>query len=145
MCATRGVVLLAVLITVAPACAKERPQMLSQAESDYARQVLRAVRENDVAWIGSNITYPICGTNPAGKPKRSESRADFLNVAPILLSAEFRQAVKLAEERELLKNWRGVGVAGGLIWFDYVAGGYRIVRANAPSVVDCEGHSGVGE
>lgn len=132
---------------LAPACAKEKEEssLLTSEEADYAHTVIRAIENNDVAWLGSNLTYPICLTTSNANLKRAASQGDFADLAPGLLSKSFRQSVSHGKSKVPIKNWRGVGLAGGLVWFDDVAGGHQILRMNAPGVVDCDGYSGVGE
>lgn len=128
------------------ACAQDPTAAgMTQSEAEYSTAILRAVDDSDREWLAENLAYPLCVEDESDGQRKVENLADFKAISPRVLTDSFLRSVRHAWAKAPVKNWRGVGLAGGLIWFDYVAGGYRIIRANAPGIVDCDGYSGVGE
>lgn len=87
----------------------------------FLSEVMTAVEAKDARWLAAHAALPmIVGTGSDQRVVRSN--AEFASIMAGLLTAERWAAMKAAAHRPLFKNWRGMMLGDGVLWFDSFAG-----------------------
>ncbi len=120
----------------------EAAEMYPVKPSDKAffDQVRKAVLTDDVEWLSRALSsYPFTVKLKAGQIKL-KNEADLKKHAPAILTAKLKEVVRNQSPDSLFKNWQGVMVGSGEIWFSEIGKTnenklvwvYRITAINLP-------------
>jgi len=89
---------------------------ITAADKEFLSDLNKAVRGEDAKWIADHISYPITAKIDGQKQAITDGQKFIANYANI-----FNEKVRLALESQqpdaLFKNWRGVRVGNGEMWF----------------------------
>jgi hypothetical protein len=108
---------------------------VTSADRSFFEQIKRAVMTNDVEWLSGSIRYPLKVNFKSGS-LMLENKEDFKKHSAAVLTGHLRSAVQNQSFDSLFKNWQGVMVGHGVIWFEQTKGKndkdfvYRIVGMN---------------
>jgi hypothetical protein len=89
---------------------------ITAADQKFLAEVVDAIHKKDVVWLAGHMAYPISVT-VSNRTYVVKSQKEF---APILsrgLTDRIRTQIADAAKAPLFKNWQGVMVGDGLLWF----------------------------
>jgi hypothetical protein len=128
----------ALLLIAIPASAGSAQIRLAQvdapAKADVVRELQRAVRENDRAWLAARIRYPLRYHGRTVAVIRN--RDDFLRGYDSFVSDRLRTAILTQDPERFFENWQGIMVGDGTpnVWLRERGEGnalrYEIVTIN---------------
>jgi hypothetical protein len=108
---------------------------ISGADKEFFAKLQRAVLMEDIDWLSKVISYPIILRTAKGKINIG-SEAELKQNAVVFFIPPLKSAVRNQSGDSLFKNWQGVRVANGLMWFSEVEEKgrwvYRITAINLP-------------
>jgi hypothetical protein len=123
-----GLLLLAIAGGVAPA------QTDAPAKPAAVRDLQRAVRDHDRAWLADHIRYPLRYHGRTVAVIRN--RSDFLRNYDSVISDRLRNAILIQDPERVFENWQGMMVGDGThnMWLresgEGEAARYEIVTIN---------------
>lgn len=112
---------------------------VTAADKAFFKQVRKAVLTNDIKWLSEAVSYPL--VLKTGKTEyKLKNKEDFAARAPLILTSHLKTTVQSQSPDSLFKNWQGVMIGNGEIWFSEVAEttakektwAHRITRVNLP-------------
>lgn len=108
--------LAAALLLFAVAGGDTRAQTDVPAKPAVVRDLQRALRDHDRAWVADRIRYPLRYHGRSVAVIRN--RSDFLRNYDNLVSDRLRGAVLMQDPERVFENWQGVMVGDGMhnIW-----------------------------
>lgn len=128
----------ALLLIAIPASVGSAQTRLAQvdapAKADVVRELQRAVRENDRAWLAARIRYPLRYHGRTVAVIRN--RDDFLRGYESFVSDRLRTAILTQDPERFFENWQGIMVGDGThnVWLRERGEGnalrYEIVTIN---------------
>ena len=90
---------------------------VSTADKAFFERVRKAVLEDDVEWLSQAlVSYPFTVGLEAGQIKL-KSEKDLKKHAKTIFNAKLKEAVRNQSPDTLFKNWQGVMIGNGVIWF----------------------------
>ncbi|MHB8746298.1 MAG: hypothetical protein ACYC7I_07180 [Gammaproteobacteria bacterium] len=102
------------------AIADQREGMaLTKADQAFFSQLSYAVSRNNKEWIADHVSFPLT-TKINGEKRTFKNREEFLTEYEIIIDSKVKRAVTLQQPNALFKNWRGLMVGNGEIWFTAV-------------------------
>ncbi len=136
---TAKLTILAVLWFCAAMHAEVEMYPVKPSDRVFFGQIKKAVLEDDVAWLSEAVSYPITLKTDKGALKLANKK-DIEAKAALIFTEHFKTAVKNQSTNALFKNWQGVMIGRGEIWFSEViektksgeATVYRIIAINLP-------------
>lgn len=87
---------------------------------EYLTVIMAAVERSDLAWIASEISYPILVTSDDRQVK-IETAKDFLRIAQPRFTDELKGKLLAASKEPLFTNWQGSMIGDGILWFEGLA------------------------
>lgn len=82
----------------------------------FLERIQKAVLTNDVEWLSGVVSYPIVlKQNDKGITLKNSD--DFKKYSASILTPYLKSAVQNQSPDSLFKNWRGVMIGNGVIWF----------------------------
>ena len=89
---------------------------VTSADKAFLSDVLAAVEKKDAAWIASHTLLPVAVGS--GKERRIvKSEKEFRAIVARSLSPELTRQMRADAKDPLFKNWRGVMLGNGILWF----------------------------
>jgi hypothetical protein len=89
---------------------------VTAADKAFLEDVLVAVEKMDAAWIASHTLLPVAVGS--GKERRIvKSEKEFRRVVTRALAPEIAKRMRTDSKEPLFKNWRGVMLGDGILWF----------------------------
>ncbi len=136
---TAATALLIVLFTARPSPAGTDLYPVTASEEAFFEQVRKAVLADDIERLSEVVSFPIVLRSGEQEVKIKDKR-DFKEHAALILTTRLKSVVQNQSSGSLFKNWRGVMIGNGEIWFSEVgvkngkADGlswvYRIIAVN---------------
>jgi hypothetical protein len=112
-----------VLLLISFACTirAERREGCTINASDKAffEQIRNAILKDDIDWLANSITYPIV-LRPNGRKIAVSNKRDLKKRAKLILNEHLKSLVSTQYPDTLFKNWQGVMIGDGEIWFSEV-------------------------
>jgi len=107
---------------------------ISAADKDFFGKIRTAILGDDAEWLSKAISYPIV---IKGNLKLKNTN-DLKQHADLVFSRRIKSAVRKQSPDALFKNWQGIMIGDGEIWFAKVAENtekgeqwvYRIIAIN---------------
>lgn len=112
------VVLLLGWLTFGPASANAA-DAVSAADREFLAAVVAAVSRKDAAWIVSHSNQPMADTTHGDR--RVLSAREYRRLVTATLTDPFGARFAAAAREEPFKNYRGVMIGDGLLWFTEIA------------------------
>ncbi len=91
-------------------------QKLTIDDKMFFLQLKHALESNDRAWIANHISLPLNITID-GKRRMITTRQEILDKFELIFNKRVRDAIESQHVDNLFKNWRGIMVGRGEIWF----------------------------
>lgn len=91
---------------------------VTAADRKFLAEVLAAVESKDAAWIAEHTSLPI--TLIADGGRHLAEKEEFASAVARSLTPELQTRLRSEGKKELFKNWRGVMVGDGIVWFEQV-------------------------
>lgn len=88
-------------------------------DKTFLEQIQKAVSTNDVEWLSEVVSYPLT-LKQHDKNITLKNSSDFKKYSASILTPYLKSAVQNQSPDSLFKNWRGVMIGGGVIWFSAV-------------------------
>ena len=85
----------------------------------FCEQIKKAVLTNNVEWLSGVVSYPL-SFKQNGKRITLENSGEFKKHSASILTPYLKSAVQSQSSDSLFKNWRGVMIGRGVIWFSAV-------------------------
>lgn len=112
---------------------------VTAADKAFFEQIRKAILTEDVKWFSEAIGYPIVLRTSSGEIKLKDKR-DFKEHSALVFNARLKSTVRKQSPDSLFKNWQGVMIGNGEIWFSEVGEKtntgtvwvYRIIGINLP-------------
>ena len=89
---------------------------ITEADKKFLAEVLDAIHKKDVAWIAGHMSYPLSVT-VSNRTYIVKSQKEFAPILSRELTDSIRTKIADAAKEPLFKNWQGVMVGDGLLWF----------------------------
>jgi hypothetical protein len=113
---------------------------VSPSDQAFFKQAQRAVLTDDVEWLSRALSnYPFTVKLKAGQIKL-KNKEDLKKHAKTIFNAKLKDAIRNQSSNSLFKNWQGVMIGDGEIWFSEIgqtnehgtAWVQRIIAINVP-------------
>ncbi len=89
---------------------------VTSADKAFLLDVLAAVEKRDAAWIARHTLLPVAVGS--GKKRRIvRSEIDFRKILERSISLDLAKRMQADAKDPLFKNWRGVMLGDGILWF----------------------------
>jgi len=89
---------------------------VTPADKAFLADVLAAVEKKDAAWIASHTLLPVAVGS--GKERRVvKSEKEFRRIVARAITPEIAERMRADAKEPLFKNWRGVMLGDGILWF----------------------------
>jgi hypothetical protein len=135
------IVLLAFLLADSPVTRGANMYPITKRDKAFFEDMRKAILADDMNWLSTNlVTYPFdCGV---GKSKIIlRSKKDLRKHASRIFDAALKATVRNQSPDSLFKNWQGVMVGNGEIWFSELGDDkdgktvwtYSIIAINVPN------------
>jgi hypothetical protein len=113
--------------------------VLNKKDKAYFIAIRDAIARDDRDWLASQATLVLCSLH--GHHVVLETKKQILRHYDEIINAYVRDAVKKQNPDDLFKNWGGIMVGRGAIWFDRISDGnvnedlwpYHIITINNES------------
>jgi hypothetical protein len=112
-----SVVLLGSCVIFAPP-AKAAPGDVTEADRKFLAEVVAAVSRKDAAWIVMHSNLPMALV--AGDKRRILEKEEYTRLVSQALTDSFCARFQSEAKKDLFKNWRGVMIGDGILWFTQV-------------------------
>ena len=89
---------------------------VTEADKQFLSQVSDAVKRQDVDWIAGHMAYPLSVTSSKGK-RVVKTKEEFATIVKRELTASVRAKIAAGSKKLLFKNWQGVMIGDGVLWF----------------------------
>jgi hypothetical protein len=89
---------------------------ITKADKKFLAEVVKAVRKKDVRWISQHMVYPLSVTT-SNKTRLVETEKEFGEILSRELTDSVLAKMANAAKQPGFKNWRGVMIGDGLLWF----------------------------
>jgi len=93
--------------------------LVTPGDKSFYEKIKKAVLTNDVEWLSEVISYPI-ELKQDGKNVTLNSSSDFKKYSASFLTPYLKSAVQSQSPDSLFKNWQGVMIGNGAVWFSSV-------------------------
>jgi hypothetical protein len=122
------------IVFAATACRAERlGQALTPSDMAFFADIKRAVQARDIDWVVDHVSFPLPVSEGDVRIRVADAAALRTRYDEIF-DSEVTQAIGAESAERLFKNWRGIMVADGILWFEAVGLGemprYYIVAIN---------------
>lgn len=94
-----------------------RAYEVTDTDRNFLAAVVNAVESRDARWIAAHAMLPMTVDAGAGR-RLVHTEAEMAETVTALLTEERRSTIKTAARQALFKNWQGVMVGDGVLWFD---------------------------
>ncbi len=95
---------------------------VTKGDREFLSEVVKAVTSKDTAWIADHVNYPLSVTTDKGK-RLIRGKHEFSVILKRKLTDKVVAEIVEHSKRPLFKNWRGVMVGQGILWFtEYPSG-----------------------
>jgi hypothetical protein len=112
----------------AVSCEREG-QPLTEADKAFFMKLKTVIERKDKEWLATHISFPITvRLGLARKPIKT--REEFIINYDAIINSKVKLAVEKQEVNALFKNWRGLMVGDGEIWFTPV----QLTSKNLPEI-----------
>jgi hypothetical protein len=113
--------LLVLVIAFAALCAmadenQDFSMAVTQSDKAFFQQIKKAIATNDFGWLSTAVSYPL-DVQLTNKVLHLANEADFQKNAGTIVTEQLKSVVKEQSADSLFKNWEGVMVGRGQIWF----------------------------
>lgn len=85
----------------------------------FFEHVRKAVLADDIEQFSEAVSFPIV-LRSGGKELKLENKRDFKQHAALILTTRLKSVVRKQSPDSLFKNWQGVMIGQGEIWFSEV-------------------------
>jgi len=93
---------------------------VTASDKAFFERLQTAVSANDIEWLSTVLSYPL--VVHMGKAKYTlQNKDDFASHAKLILTPHLKLTVQSQSENSLFKNWQGVRIGDGEIWFSEVS------------------------
>jgi len=83
----------------------------------FFQKIRLAVENHDAKWMAKNIGFPIT-VSLNGKRVPIKSEKSFITNYDIIVTKSIVDAVLSQDENDMFKNWQGIMVGHGQLWFN---------------------------
>jgi hypothetical protein len=94
-------------------------QQLTKADQTFFSQLRDAVKNDNRGWVADHVSFPI-NIKIGGEQRAIKTRQEFLVQYESVFNDKVRRAIEIQQPDALFKNWRGLMVGNGEIWFTAV-------------------------
>jgi hypothetical protein len=82
----------------------------------FLTQIVDAVDRKDITWLASHMVYPLSVVT-SNQTRVVKGKEEFKPILARELSESLRAKISGEANKPLFKNWQGVMVGGGVLWF----------------------------
>src|SRR5271170_1867974 len=89
---------------------------ITGADKKFLAEIVEALQSKDSAWIAGHMLYPV-SVVVSNRANIVKSKEEFAYILSRELTDSVRAKIAAAAEGPLFKNWQGVMVGDGILWF----------------------------
>jgi hypothetical protein len=89
---------------------------ITPADKRFLASVVDAIKRKDITWIANHMIYPLSITSSNGAQVVT-TKEEFQTILSRDFTDSIRAKILDAAKQSLFKNWQGIMVGDGLIWF----------------------------
>jgi hypothetical protein len=89
---------------------------ITESDKKFVAEVVKAVQKKDLAWIAQHMLYPLSVTN-SDNTQLVKTEKEFEKILSRKLTDSVSTKIVDAAKQPFFKNWRGVRIGDGLLWF----------------------------
>ena len=89
---------------------------VTDADKKFLTEIVDVMRKNDAAWIASHMVYPL-SLVASNHTRVMKTKEEFTPVLAQKLTESVRAKIAGDAEKPLFKNWQGVMIGDGILWF----------------------------
>lgn len=104
------------LLCFASCATQKSAYEVTATDKKFLSEVLAAVERKDTAWIVRQSLLPMAITSREGR-RLVKTEAEFAAIIARSFSNELLQQMKAEAKKPLFKNWSGVMLGDGILWF----------------------------
>lgn len=93
---------------------------ITTSDKAFFESIRNAILANDVEWLSIAVSYPIVLRSSKGEFKL-ENKGDLKARFTLIATPRVKSVVRNESPASLFKNWQGVMVGNGEIWFSEIA------------------------
>jgi len=111
-----------VLLLVSCACtaqAEESFYPVTTSDKAFFEQIRNAILTDDIDWLANSIAYPIVLRLP-GNEITVRNKHDLKKRSKLILNERMKSVVRTQSPDTLFKNWQGVMIGDGEIWYSMI-------------------------
>lgn len=110
---------------------------ITPADKAFFEQIKKAVLADDAESLSKIIVYPLV-IRPNGQTIKLENEADVKKSSGLIFTAKLKSAVRGQSPDSLFKNWQGIMIGNGDIWYSQIGEAttngqrwtYRVIAIN---------------
>jgi hypothetical protein len=91
-------------------------QQVTADDKAFFQEIKQAIESHDAKWIAENINLPL-NVNINGKKFSIKTEKSFIKNYDNIITTSIVDAVRLQDENDMFKNWQGIMIGRGQIWF----------------------------
>lgn len=91
-------------------------QQPTEAEQTFFLQLSDAVKNGNRGWVANHTSFPL-KVKISGEPKTIKTRQEFVAHYENIFNDKVRSAIESQQPGALFKNWRGLMIGRGEVWF----------------------------
>jgi hypothetical protein len=111
-----------VLLLVSCACtvqAEESFYPITTSDKAFFEQIRNSILTDDIDWLAKSVAYPIV-LRPAGNEIAVRNKHDLKKRSKLILNEHLKSVVRTQSPDTLFKNWQGVMIGDGEIWYSKI-------------------------
>jgi hypothetical protein len=89
---------------------------VTDADKKFLAEIVGALQKKDTAWLASHMSYPL-SVVVSNRTHIVKSQEEFSSILSLELTDSIRTKIIELAKQPLFKNWQGVMVGDGLLWF----------------------------
>lgn len=97
-------------------CFGHEPGVLTPDDIGFFKDIQKAIETDNREWMANNISWPLF-TSFRGVKGGIDSRKKFLKYYNEIVTTKVKTAVRKQKAEELFRNYQGVMIGNGDIWF----------------------------
>jgi len=91
-------------------------QQVTADDKAFFQEIKQAIESHDAKWIAENINLPL-NVNINGKKTSIKTEKSFIKNYDNIITPAIVDAVRSQDENDMFKNWQGIMIGRGQIWF----------------------------
>ncbi len=96
-------------------------EYVTEGDKDYFLKIKAAVENDNREWIADQIDFPLQWDVDPKRKSELIDKSKFIENYELIVDARLRRAISEQNPEDLFKNWMGIMVGRGEVWFMQVS------------------------